>query len=130
MGKHQSLTLVMIPASFQTGPAVTALWEALPSNRLKQMQIPTATHETEIRDSYGRAMGRIEGHERDGNPTGRPTESTNLDPGNSQSLSDQPESIQELERRPRHVCNGQAAQPSWALCVASGGADAPSLAET
>jgi hypothetical protein len=34
------------------------------------MQIPIAKHWTEVRDSYGRVRGRIEGPEGDGNPTG------------------------------------------------------------
>ena len=44
------------------------------------MQILTANHWTEVRDPYGRVRGRIEGAEGDGNPIGRPTVSTNLDP--------------------------------------------------
>ena len=44
------------------------------------MQILTANHWTEVRDPYGRVRGRIEGTEGDGNPIGRPTVSTNLDP--------------------------------------------------
>jgi hypothetical protein len=38
------------------------------------MQIPTAKHWTEFRDTYGRVAGRIEGPEGDGNPIGRTTE--------------------------------------------------------
>jgi hypothetical protein len=34
----------------------------------------------EVRDSYGRVGGRIEGPEGDRNSTGRPTKSTHLDP--------------------------------------------------
>jgi hypothetical protein len=33
----------------------------------------------EIGDSYGRAVGRIVSSKEDKNPTGRPTETTNLD---------------------------------------------------
>jgi hypothetical protein len=44
------------------------------------MEILTAKHWTEVRDPYGRVRGRIEGNEGDGNPTGRPTVSTNLEP--------------------------------------------------
>ena len=44
------------------------------------MQILIAKHWTEVRDPYGRVRGRIEGAEGDGNPIGRPTVSTNLDP--------------------------------------------------
>ena len=39
-----------------------------------------ANHWTEVRDPYGRGMGRIEADEGDGNPIGRTTVSTNLDP--------------------------------------------------
>ena len=34
----------------------------------------------QVRDTYGRVEGKIKGPEVDGNPTERPTESTNLDP--------------------------------------------------
>ena len=44
------------------------------------MQILTANHWTEVKGPYGRVRGRIEGEEGDGNPIGRPTLSTNLDP--------------------------------------------------
>jgi hypothetical protein len=40
----------------------------------------TANHWTEVRDPNGRVRGRIEGAEGDGNPIGRPTVTTNLDP--------------------------------------------------
>jgi hypothetical protein len=43
------------------------------------MQILTSKHWMEVRDSYERVGGRIEAPEWDGNLTGRPTESTNLD---------------------------------------------------
>jgi hypothetical protein len=41
----------------------------------------------ELGDYYGRIGGRIEGLETDSNSTGRPTESTNLDPWGSQRLN-------------------------------------------
>jgi hypothetical protein len=41
------------------------------------MQILTANHQTETRDSNGRVRGRNEGAEGDCNPTGRTTKSTN-----------------------------------------------------
>jgi hypothetical protein len=43
------------------------------------MQILTANHWTEVRNSYGRVRGRIEGTEEDANPIGRTTVSTNLE---------------------------------------------------
>ena len=44
------------------------------------MQILTANHWTKLGDSNGRVRGRIEKDEGDGNPIGRATVSTNLDP--------------------------------------------------
>ena len=44
------------------------------------MQILTANHWTEVRNPDGNVRGRIEGAEGDGNPIGRTTVSTNLDP--------------------------------------------------
>jgi hypothetical protein len=44
------------------------------------MQILTGKHWTKVEDHYGRVRGRIEGTEGHGNPIGRPTVSTNLDP--------------------------------------------------
>jgi hypothetical protein len=43
------------------------------------MQRLTAKDWMELRDSNGRREERIEGPEEDRNPTGRPTESKNLD---------------------------------------------------
>ena len=43
------------------------------------MQILIANHWTEVRDPYG-TWGQIEGAEGDGDPIGRKTVSTNLDP--------------------------------------------------
>jgi hypothetical protein len=44
------------------------------------MKIPTDKHCKEVGDTYGKVRGRIDGPQGDGNPTGRPTVSTNLDP--------------------------------------------------
>jgi hypothetical protein len=44
------------------------------------MQILTVKQWLELEDSYGRIEGRFAGPEGDRNATGRPTESTNLDP--------------------------------------------------
>jgi len=44
------------------------------------MQMPIAKHWMEVRDPYGRVGGRVEAAEGNGNPIGRPTKSTNLDP--------------------------------------------------
>lgn len=45
----------------------------------------------------GRIAGRIADPEGDRDHTGRPTESTNLDPWDSHSLNYQPKNIQELD---------------------------------
>ena len=44
------------------------------------MKILTVKHWAEVGGSYGRIRRRIEGLLGDGNPIGRPTVSTNLDP--------------------------------------------------
>jgi hypothetical protein len=54
---------------------------------------PTTEQWMELGDSYGIIRGRIIGPEGDRNFTGRPTESTNLDPWGSQRLSHQPKSV-------------------------------------
>ena len=59
--------------------------------QLTETDADTANHWTEVGASYGRVRGRIEGTEGDGNPIGRPTVSTNLDPW--ELLSYQPKSI-------------------------------------
>jgi hypothetical protein len=48
--------------------------------QLRQMQIFTVKHRTEVGDQYGRVGGRTEGAEGYGNPIGRTTVSANLDP--------------------------------------------------
>ena len=47
---------------------------------MRQMQIITANHWTEVRDPYGRGKVRIERPEADVNPIGRTTVSTKSDP--------------------------------------------------
>lgn len=51
------------------------------------MQTPIAKQWMELGDSYGRIGGRIAVPEGDGNSTGKPIESTNLDPWGSQRLN-------------------------------------------
>jgi hypothetical protein len=90
MGKHQSLTLLMILCYVcRQESSMAILWEALPSSWLRQMQTPTAKQWVELGSSYGRIEGRIVGPEGNKNSTGRPTESTNLDPWDSQRLNHQ-----------------------------------------
>lgn len=51
----------------------------------------------ELREAYGRVKRRIEGPKEYRDSTGRPTESTNLDPWGSQSLNHQPKNIHRLD---------------------------------
>jgi len=44
------------------------------------MQMPVDKHWREVRDPFERIRGRIEGPQGNGNPTGRPIVSTNMDP--------------------------------------------------
>jgi hypothetical protein len=82
------------------------------------MQILTAKHWTEVGDPYGRAKGRIKGTKDDGNPTGRPTVSTNLDPWEF------PETEHRLVQGPQHICYRELPY------LASEEKDVPNLAET
>ena len=45
----------------------------------RQMQVLAANHKPEVRDHYGKVIGRFEGAEGDSNPIGRPKVSTNAD---------------------------------------------------
>ena len=63
------------------------------------METDAKTHSQTLdgaRESYGRVEGRLEGPEEDRASTGTPTESTNLDPLESQRLN-QPNNIQSLD---------------------------------
>jgi hypothetical protein len=65
---------------------------------LRQIQTPTAKQCMKLEDSYGRIRGRIS------SPTGRPTESTNLNSWGSQSLNHQPKNIHGLAiGLPEHI---------------------------
>jgi hypothetical protein len=58
----------------------------------------------ELGDFYGRIGGRIFSPYGDRNSTGRPTESTNLDPWNSQRLNHQTKNIHGLNLGlPAHI---------------------------
>jgi len=58
----------------------------------------------ELGNSYGRIGGRIVGPEGDRNSTGRPTETTNLDPWGSQILIHEPKNIHRLDLGlPAHI---------------------------
>jgi len=69
-------------------------------------------------------MGRTDGPERDGNPTGRLIESTNLVPWELSESEPPTKEHTGAGKRP------QAAQSSWLPCLASVGEDMPNLAET
>jgi hypothetical protein len=69
---HLTLLMILCCACRQE-PNLTALWETLPRRWLRQMDIPTDKHWTEVGDLHGRVR------EGDDNLTGRPTVSTNLD---------------------------------------------------
>jgi hypothetical protein len=94
MVMHQSLTLLMI-LCYTSRQEHVVLWEAPPTSWLRY------SHHTkqwmELGDSYKLIGGRIVGPEGDRNFTGRPTESTNLNPWGSQSLNHQPKNILGLD---------------------------------
>jgi hypothetical protein len=73
------------------------------------MQKLTAKHSTEAGNHYGRVKGRIQRIERNGDPVGKPTVSTNLDPGSSWRLNHQPKNIHRLVKGPyvaeMHICS-------------------------
>ena len=89
MGKHQSLTLLMILCyADRQETSMAVLWEAPKSIWLRQMQSTTAKQWTLIGYTYI-IRGRNAGPKGDKNSTVRPTESTNLDLWVSQRLSHQ-----------------------------------------
>jgi hypothetical protein len=63
----------------------------------RQIQTPTAKQSTELGYSYERIGGRITGSVGDRNSTGRPAESTNLDPWGFQRLIHQAKNIYRLD---------------------------------
>jgi len=69
------------------------------------MQKPSAKHWMELGDSYRRVQGTIVGPKGDRNITGSQTESTNLDPWNSQRLNHQLTSLHGLDVGPLHICS-------------------------
>ena len=86
------------------------------------MQILTARLWTELGDRYGRVRGRIEGAEGDGNPIGRPTVSSNLDPWSSQR-NKLPTKEHSWSVPPAHMSRGLP-------CLAPLGEEVPDLVET
>lgn len=107
MGKHQSLTLLMILCySSRQKPRMTLISEASRSMRQKQMLRPTPTYGLELRQCYVRFGGRIEGQKGDSKSTKRWTKSTNLDTEVSQRLSHQWKTIHGMDLEPlKHVAD-------------------------
>jgi hypothetical protein len=64
------------------------------------MRKPTAKQWLELGHSYGGFGKKIVGPKGDRDSTGRPTESTNLDPWGTQRLNQQLKSIHRLEHHP------------------------------
>jgi hypothetical protein len=119
-GRRQCLTpLMMLCCACRQEPSIAVLWEAQPSSWLRQMQILTYPGG----DPYGRVSGRFGGPQGDGNPTGRPAVSTNLNPWQLPETKLTPKSIHGLVQGPRHLCS------RGLPCLASVGQDAPNSAE-
>jgi hypothetical protein len=99
MGKHQPLILLMILCYVcRQESSMAVLWESPPSCYLRGIQTPTVKQWMELGNSDGRVGGKD-----CRNSTGRPTESTNLDPWDSQWLNHQPKSIQGLDLGSRNI---------------------------
>jgi hypothetical protein len=73
------------------------------SSLLKQTNILTTNHWTKVEDPYGWIRVKIEGAEGESNSIGKPSVSTNLDPGRSQTVSHKPDSIEEMAQGPQHT---------------------------
>jgi hypothetical protein len=72
-------------------------FEVSHSSRLKQIWKPIAKQCIKCGDSYGRVGRRIASPKGDRNSAGRPTESTNLDPWDSQILNHQTKKMYRLD---------------------------------
>jgi hypothetical protein len=84
------------------------------------MQILTARHWTEVRNSYGKLRGRIEGTEGVDNPIERPTVSTNLETWEFPETELPTKEHIPARPRPPNTCHRQP-------CLASVGEDASIL---
>jgi hypothetical protein len=123
MGRHQTPTLLLMPCCACRQELNMTVLRGSTSSWLRLRQILTAKLRTVVRDPNGRVRGRIEGAEEDGNPIGRPTVPTNLDPWESRRLSHQPKSMNGLVWGPRHICSREL------LCLASVGENVPNPVE-
>jgi hypothetical protein len=81
------------------------------------MHILTVSHWTEFRDPYGRVRGRIEVAERNVNPIGKPTVSTNPD------ASGLPETNPPIKEHTWLVCGLQHKCSRGLSCLTSMGED-------
>ena len=99
MGKNQSLTLLMVLCYACRQVSIVAVSEKLhPAG-----DSDTDTHSLtvdRIWDFYGIIEGRMAGPDWDRNATGRPTESTKLDPWGFQRLNHQSQCIHRLDLYP------------------------------
>jgi hypothetical protein len=103
MWRHQGLTLLCYDV-FMTGA-----WHGCPlrvptSSSLRQKQVLTPDHWTEVRDLYAWIRGRIEEAEREIDPIGRPAVSTNPDPRELSDTEPPTRSIHRLVQGPWHIC--------------------------
>jgi hypothetical protein len=91
MGKHQSLSLIMIPcyACRQESKRLSSEMLHLATNS-EECRNPQPKQWMELGDSYGKIGGETVGPKWDRISMGRPTEPSNLDPGGSQGLNHQP----------------------------------------
>ena len=91
-------------------PSITVLCEAPPRNKWKEMQRLTPKPYMELRQSYGRAEGRIKGFEEDRDSTRRQKELTNLKFGGSKRWNHQPSKHGWMDLGPLNICSRR---PAW-----------------
>ena len=103
MQRHQTWTTIADKFYFQKGAWQGCPLRASTKSWLRQMQILTATHWTQVREPCGRDRGRTEEVEGNCNSTGRTTLSSNRAPQRSQGLSYQSKSIHGLVCGPCYI---------------------------
>jgi hypothetical protein len=95
-------------------PSLIMFWSSLDpaSSWMRQKQMLTPRHWTEVGDPYGWIRGRIEEAERGSDPIGRPAVPTNPDPREFPETEPPTRSIHRLPRGPWHteVC---LVRPQW-----------------
>jgi hypothetical protein len=107
MWESQPLTLLMILCyACRQEPSMTVFWEASSRSWWRQMQRPTAKHQSEPGESCGRVGDRSEQVRGVKDMRRRCTESTNLVPwGLTEILGHQPRNMQELDLDPLQICS-------------------------